>query len=67
VAIRWKGPSCAGDWRVLVRTMSDGMILVAPQTEGGECSGPAATIGLVLSFDRPIDLDRIRTDDPCCG
>jgi hypothetical protein len=67
VAIRWKGPSCADDWRVLVRTMSDGMILVAPQTEGGECSGPAATIGLVLSFDRPIDLDRIRTDDPCCG
>ena len=67
VAIRWTGSGCAPIWRVRVQTLSDGKILVEPSMSGDTCDKDSVTRRILIRFDHPVDLDRIRTGDPCCG
>ncbi len=73
VGIRWNGGACAPDWQVQVKVESraDGEGLwIQPVTYGNFCESPGemVTRALVITFDRPIDLDRVRSHDgSCCG
>ena len=75
VAIRWSGMACAPDWRVLVIVEARGAdppgLYVQPQTYGGGCSESdrsELTRALIITFNRPVDLDAIRSHDgSCCG
>ena len=67
VAIRWTGSGCDIVWRVRVRNLRDGMILVEPSTSGTTCDKDSVVRRILIRFDHPVDLDRIRTGDPCCG
>ncbi len=67
VAIRWTGSGCALVWRVRVQNLGDGKILVEPSTSGDTCDKDSVVRRILIRFDHPVDLDRIRTGDPCCG
>lgn len=73
VGIRWNGGACALDWQVQVKVelRADGPGLwIQPQTFGDFCDNPRdmVTRALVITFNRPIDLDRVRSHDgSCCG
>jgi hypothetical protein len=67
IAIRWKGSGCSSVWQIRVQNLRDGKILVEPRTFGGDCGSGSVTRRILMRFDRPIDLDRLRTGDPCCG
>ena len=67
VAIRWRGSRCSSTWQIGVQNLPDGQILVEPRTFGGDCGNDAVVRRILITFDRPIDVDRIRTGDPCCG
>jgi hypothetical protein len=67
VAIRWSSGDCNADWRVRVRRMADETVVLEPTIFSDECSGDALRVRLVLEFAQPVDVDRIRTGDPCCG
>ena len=63
VAIRWTGSGCAPIWRVRVQTLSDGKILVEPSMSGDTCDEDSVTRRILIRFDRPVDLDDVRTTD----
>ena len=65
VAVRWQGPACAG-WRLNVRSSQDSFIL-EPRPDDASCDGDLVKHTVVIAFDRPVDLDAFRTEDPCCG
>jgi hypothetical protein len=67
VALRWTGSGCALVWRVRVQNLGDGKILVEPSTSGDTCDKDSVVRRILIRFDHPVDLDRIRTGDPCCG
>ena len=73
VGVRWKGAACAPDWRVLVTVhpdLADPGPWIQAQTFGDGCDNPTemVTRALIITFDRPIDLNRVRAvDDRCCG
>jgi hypothetical protein len=73
VAVRWNGGACALDWRLQVKVelRADGPGLwIQPYTFGSLCTKPGemVTRAIVITFDRPIDLGRVRSHDgSCCG
>lgn len=69
VVVRWDGPACSltHTWRVEVRLLADRSVLISPYPDGPECEGVSARGHVVvLSFDAPVDLDRI-IGEFCCG
>lgn len=71
VGVRWSGGACDLDWRLLVRVnpgTADPGPWIEPETSGDSCPGEQVTRALVITFNRPIDLDRVRSSDgSCCG
>jgi hypothetical protein len=74
VGIRWLGGACALDWQVKVKAYlesADPQIRVDAGTFGDSFpDDPSRRVSraLLLTFNQPIDLDRIRSSDgSCCG
>jgi hypothetical protein len=74
VVIRWQGAACATSWRLDISSLADGSIVVKPSTHAEGCAGDEAYEGptvprrIVITFDRPVELDSFRTiDGGCCG
>jgi hypothetical protein len=73
VGIRWNGGACALDWQLLVDghpSGADPSLWIQPYTFGNLCTNPGAKVtrALVITFNRPIDLDIVRSSDGrCCG
>ena len=67
VAIRWTGGACGSAWQIRVYRDLDGQIRIEPSISGDPCGTRKIVRQILLTFDVPIDLDRIRTGDPCCG
>jgi hypothetical protein len=67
VAVRWTAGACAPEWQIRVYRELDGQIRIEPSSSGDPCGTRKVVRQILLTFDDPIDLDRIRTGDPCCG
>jgi hypothetical protein len=64
VGLRWKVGTCAYDRRLLVKAyldLADPQISVEPQNFGGPCPDEPVTRALLITFDRRVDLDLIRS------
>ena len=67
VVVRWRDPECATSYRLDVEDYGNGAIRLDPEPLGPACQGDGVWRRLVIEFDRPVDIDRFRTGDPCCG
>jgi hypothetical protein len=67
VVVRWRGRECAGSQRLNVADLGNGGIRLEPREVGPTCTSGDVWRQVVIEFDHPVDVDRFRTGDPCCG
>jgi hypothetical protein len=65
LVLRWSGSACATAWRVNVSIAADGHVYVSPTTMMG-CEGGIVVRTIAITFDRPIDIDKVEGPS-CCG
>jgi hypothetical protein len=67
VVVRWRGRECDGSQRLNIADIGNGGIRLEPRDEGPGCTSGDVWRRVVIEFDHPVDVDRFRTGDPCCG
>jgi hypothetical protein len=67
VAIRWTGGTCDPGWQIRVHRDLNGQVRIEPSPSGDPCQTHSVVRKILLTFNQTVDLDRIRTGDPCCG
>jgi hypothetical protein len=66
LVLRWSALACAMTWKLQVNVSSDGRVYLSPSTHAGECESADVVRRIVITFDRPIDIDKVEGPS-CCG
>lgn len=66
LVLRWHAEACRTTWRIHVNVTADGKVYLYPSSRDPECTGDRVERRIVITFDRPIDIDKVEGPS-CCG